>query len=191
MNVIFCAVFLCSAVAICIFQPNAFLSALLDGAFSSAKTALTLFCVYAVWMGLSAVAEDAGVNAKAAKMLRPFCRKFFRTDNAAAAQDISMNLSCNLLGLGGAATPFAVKAIEELEKDGNVFAQNLLFIVNATSIQLIPTTVIALRTAADSVTPNDIVLPSLLATAVSTGLAAGLYFTFDFLRRKKDARKSG
>ena len=86
-----------------------------------------------------------------------------------------MNLSCNLLGIGGAATPYAVKAIGELEKEKNGYAQKLLFVINATSIQILPTTVIALRASAGSVSPSDIFLPSLICTAVST-LTAVLLF---------------
>lgn len=177
MNAIFTAIFLSSAIAICICSPNAFLPALLDGAMNAAKTGLTLFCIYAVWMGISAVAEDAGLNRAIAKFLQPACRKIFKCDHDAASENIAMNISCNLLGIGGAATPFAVKAVGELEKSGNYFAQNLLFIVNATSIQLIPTTVIALRAAAGSANAGDVTLPSLFATIVSTGLAVTLYLT--------------
>lgn len=176
MNVIFCIIFISSAVVISIFNPELFLPALLDGAKGATQTAFTLLAIYVVWMGLSAVAEDAGINRRAARLLQPFCRKFFKTESEEAVKDISMNMTCNLLGIGGAATPFAVSAIGELEKENNTFAQNLLFIINATSIQLIPTTVIALRTAAGSLSPNDIILPSLLATIVSTGVAVSLYF---------------
>ncbi|MDE7329601.1 MAG: hypothetical protein K2N30_00680, partial [Clostridia bacterium] len=95
---------------------------------------------------------------------------------------------CNLLGIGGAATPFAVKAIGELEKDKNDWAQKLLFIINATSIQLIPSTVIALREGAGSQTAFDIFLPSLICTAFSTVLAVctfALISKLKFKRRKK------
>lgn len=185
MNVIFTAVFLCSAVMIMIIDPQSFLPALLGGAENAVKCSLTLFCIYAVWMGISAVAEDAGVNRTIARFLQPACEKFFKTDNKEAAQNISMNLSCNLLGIGGAATPFGVKAIAELDKDNNVFAQNLLFIVNATSIQIIPTTVIALRAAAGSANAGDIIIPSLLTTIVSTGLAVTAYFIIYKFKGKK------
>lgn len=176
MNAIFTAVFLSSAIALCLCAPNSFLPTLLNGGMNAAKTGLTLFCIYAVWMGISAVAEDAGINKNIARFLQPACRKIFRCNEPSASLNIAMNLSCNLLGIGGAATPFAVKAVCELEKSGNTFAQNLLFIVNATSIQLIPTTVITLRAAAGSANAGDITLPSLLATAVSTGLAVTLYY---------------
>lgn len=175
MNVVFCVIFTLSTAAILFASPESFLSCLLTGAENSVKTALTLFCVYAVWMGLSAVAEESGLNRKISKLFVPLCGKLFRTKNQKATQDIAMNLTCNLIGIGGAATPFAVKAIEKLEEDGNDFAQKLLFIINATSIQILPTTVIALRAAAGSGAPNDIILPSLIASGISTAFAVALY----------------
>lgn len=188
MNAIFTAIMLISAIILCISSPADFLPAMLDGGMNAVKCCLTLFCIYSVWMGLSAVAEECGITKKAAKLLSPVCTKFFRTDDKEAVKDIAMNLSCNLIGIGGAATPFAVKAIEQLEKSGNAFAQNLLFIVNATSIQLIPTTVITLRAAAGSAAAYDIVLPSLIATVISTGSAVALYFVIDALLAKKRAK---
>ncbi len=175
MNAIFTVIIISSAIALCFIQPNSFLSAMIDGARGACATALTLFCIYAVWMGLSQVAEDAGLNKKLSRLLEKPCAKLFKTENEEATQNLAMNISCNLLGIGGAATPFAVKAVEALEKDGNSFAQNLLFIINATSIQIIPTTVIALRAAAGSANAGDIILPSLIASAISTVTAALIY----------------
>jgi spore maturation protein A len=182
MNAIFCTIFICSTIIICIVNPNAFLSTLLGGVQTAATTALTLFCVYVVWMGISQVCEDSGINRGAAKILQPLCRKLFKTHDIKAINDISMNISCNLLGIGGAATPYAVKAIQQLEKEDNTFAQNMLFIINATSIQILPTTVITLRAAAASANPNDIFLPSLIATSISTLLGICLYIAAEKIR---------
>ena len=175
MNVIFTAVFILSMIAIAFIAPDELLSALLGGAESSVKMALTLFCIYAVWMGLSKLAEKSGLSKSIAKGLKPVTRKIFKTDSEAANENLAMNISCNLLGLGGAATPYAVKAIGELEKQNNSFAQKLLFVINATSIQILPTTVIALRTSAGSASASDIFVPSLICTAVSTLVAVGLF----------------
>lgn len=160
---------------IAVTAPDKLLSSLMGGAERSAKMALTLFCIYAVWMGLSRLAEKSGFSKGAARALKPLSRRIFKTDNPAALENLAMNLSCNLLGIGGAATPFAVKAIGELEKDKNDWAQKLLFVINATSIQIIPSTVIALRTGAGSGAAFDIFLPSLICTAVSTTLAVLLF----------------
>lgn len=194
MNVIFTVIFILSAITFCVTAPADFLPAMLDGGLNAAKCVLTLFCIYAVWMGLSAVAEDCRLTEKAARLLSPACRKLFKTDNKEAIKSIAMNVSCNLLGIGGAATPYGVKAVEALEKDKNTFAQNLLFIINATSIQLIPTTVIALRAAAGSTAAHDITFPSLIATLISTLTGATLYIAASKIsarvRRRKGAKCS-
>ncbi len=175
MNAIFTVILISSMLVITISAPQELLPALLGGAEKSLKTAFVLFSVYAVWMGLSALAEKSGLSKGAAKLLKPAASKFFKTKDETALENITMNISCNLLGIGGAATPFAVKAIGALEKENNEYAQKLLFVINATSIQLIPSTVIALRTQAGSASAFDIFLPSLICTAVST-VAAVLIF---------------
>lgn len=175
MNAIFTVVFFSSLIAITFIAPDKLIPALLSGAEDSVKTAFTLFCIYAIWMSLSVLAEKSHLTKRGAKLLKPLTGKLFKTQNEAACENIAMNISCNLLGLGGAATPFAVKAIRELDKDKNDFAQKLLFVINATSIQILPTTVIALRASAGSVSASDIFLPSLICTAVSTFVAVILY----------------
>ena len=188
MNVIFTVVFLASLLVITVVAPDKLLSTLLGGGEKTATTALTLFCIYAVWMGLSRLAEKSGFSRVAAKGLKPLSRRLFKTENAGALENIAMNLSCNLLGIGGAATPYAVKAIGELEKDNNDFAQKLLFVINATSVQLIPSTVIALRTAAGSGAAFDIFLPSLICTVISTAVAVLLFIGAHKIKGKRKKR---
>ena len=175
MNAIFTVVFISSMVALLICSPSSFLPALRDGSKNAVNMGITLFTIYAVWMGLSSLCEKSGISKGVAKALNPVARRIFKTDNAKATENLAMNISCNLLGLGGAATPYAVKAIGELEKEKNYYAQKLLFVINATSIQILPTTVIALRAGAGSVAAADIFLPSLICTAVSTLLAVTLF----------------
>ena len=175
MNAIFTCLFLISLIALAIISPEGVLPSLLGGAERSLSMAVTLFCIYAVWMGISRLAEKSGLSRTAARALKPLSRRLFRTENEVTNENLAMNLSCNLLGIGGAATPYAVKAIGELEKENNGFAQKLLFIINATSIQLVPTTVITLRTSAGSAAAADIFLPSLICTAFSTLFAVTIY----------------
>lgn len=190
MNAIFTVIFISSLIALTFVAPGELLPTLLGGAESAAKMALTLFCIYAVWLGLSRLAEKSGFSKNAARALKPLAKKVFKTDNDAACESIAMNMSCNLLGIGGAATPFAVKAIGELEKDKNDYAQKLLFVINATSIQILPTTVIALRASAGSVAAFDIFLPSLICTAISTICGVALFFAFEKLKFKKKPPKT-
>ncbi len=101
-------------------------------------------------------------------------------------QAISMNLSVNLLGISGAATPYGIQAANLLDKTDNAeYASAMLFVLNATSLQLIPTSIIAVRVALGSASPNDIVLPTLLATSLST--IVGVLLTKVFI---KPARSS-
>ncbi|MGN1103724.1 MAG: nucleoside recognition domain-containing protein [Candidatus Coproplasma sp.] len=165
-------------------SPTQFLPAVLAGGENALKCALTLFCIYAFWMGLSSVAEEARLTHCVAKLLTPFCSRLFKTKDGEAVKNISMNLGCNLLGIGGAATPYAVAAINRLEGENNYFAQDLLFIINATSIQLIPATVIALRSSLGSTSPHDIALPSFIATAVSTLCGVAGYVIYCKFKRR-------
>lgn len=175
MNVIFSVICLASAAALALTAPDKLLTSLMDGAETSLKTGAALFCIYAVWMGLSALADKSGLSRGVARGLRPLTRRLFKCDDGEINQCLSMNLSCNLLGLGGAATPYAVKAVNLLEKKNGDYAQKLLFVINATSVQILPTTVIALRASAGSANPADIFLPSLICTALSTFIAVAAF----------------
>lgn len=174
MNVIFCAVFIAAAV-LAAADPEVFLPALIDGAEQAAAACVSLFCIYALWMGLSRVAQDAGINDCAARALRPACFKIFATRNKQAAAAAAANLTCNMLGLGGAATPYGIAAMRAFERENNDFACGLLFVLNASSVQLIPSTVIALRASCGSAAAADIFLPALICTAACTFTAVAIY----------------
>ena len=185
MNAVFTALMIICSAALLITDPASLLPALSEGAKKGLDTAIALFVIYAVWMGLSEVAEESRLTARISALIKKPITAIFRTKDEAAAEDIAMNVSCNLLGIGGAATPYAVRAIDRLEKQQNHFAQNLLFIINATSIQLFPATVIAIRSSAGSSAAYDIALPSLLATAISTGCAVCLFLISERLSGRK------
>ena len=188
MNAVFTAIFICSAAILAIVAPQDFLSSLIGGARTAAKVSLTLFCIYAVWMGLAAVAEDCGLTKNTAALLKPLCRKAFKTKSESACEAAAMNLTCDLLG-AGASTPFAVKAIGEWEKENNGYAQKLLFIINAAGFQLIPSTVITLRASYGSVAAADIFLPSLICSAATLIISVGLFIVTERLTARKKGRK--
>lgn len=196
MNAAFTAIFIASAALLAAVAPQQFLTSLLGGARTAAEVSLTLFCVYAVWMGLAAVAEECGITKKTARLFKPLCRKVFKTKSEAACEAAAMNLTCDLLG-AGASTPFAVKAVGEWEKEGNKYAQKLLFVINAAGFQLVPSTVIALRAGMGSADAADIFLPSLICSAATLVLSVTLFVLSDKIcaharskhkKRKKRAR---
>ena len=188
MNAVFTAVFIVSAAALAAIAPQEFLSSMLAGARQSLNVALTLFCIYAVWMGIAAVAEKCGITGGLSRAFKPLCKRLFKTESDKACEAAAMNLACNLLG-AGASTPFAVTAIGEFERESNGYAQRLLFVLNATGIQLIPTTVIALRVSYGSAAATNIVLPSLICSCIATAVAVGIFMLTELpaKRRKMQA----
>ena len=168
MNGIFAIVFLISCALFLFLNPDGFLPAMLSGAEKAATLSLALLAVYCVWLGFFKVMEKSGLSEKLARLFRPAARRLFRSDDEKAVYLASCNLSANFLGLPGAPTPLGVKATERFTAAGNTYAANMLFVLNATSLQLLPTTVIALRVATGSASAADIVLPTLIATFFST-----------------------
>ncbi|MBR2320517.1 MAG: nucleoside recognition protein [Clostridia bacterium] len=186
MNAIFTVVFLISTLLLLCTSPDLFLSALLDGAGKGAGICVSLVATYSVWLGLMRVWEDSGVARHISRFTKPLARKLFKTDNEEALQAISMNLSVNLLGISGAATPYGIRAATLLDKTENAeYSSAMLFVLNATSIQLIPTAIIGVRVAMHSASPNYVVIPTLLATLLSTFL--GIILTRLFIPPHKPA----
>ncbi len=185
MNAIFAAIFAAAGAVFLFTDPDGFLPALLGGAEKAAALSLSLLSVYCVWLGFFKVLEKSGLSDKLARLFFPAAKKLFRTDDREAVFLASCNLSANLLGLPGAPTPLGIKATDRFLKENNRFGADMLFVLNATSLQLLPTTVLALRTAAGSLSPADILLPTLLCTLFTTLFGATLLLLSDRLRRKR------
>lgn len=154
---------------------NGRMAALTPAAMESAAKAVTLSIglagAMALWLGLMRVAEEAGLVRALARAARPLmCRLFPEVPPEHPAMGaMLMNLSANMLGLGNAATPFGVKAMQALEtvnpRPGTASdAQALFCAMNSASVQLIPASVIALRVAAGSRAPAEILGATLLAS---------------------------
>ena len=139
---------------------------------------LSLGGIMTFWLGLMKIAEDAGIIDSLAKLTTPALKKIFPDipKDHPVLGTISLNIIANVLGLGNAATPFGLKAMEELETLNPTpkLATNdmcMFLAINTSSVQLIPTTALALLTDAGSIAPNIIIMSSLLATFVSTVVA--------------------
>lgn len=191
MNVVF-AFILTVCVSLLLFKdPNAALGGMLDGVSSAIAMSVGLVAVYAVWLSVLNVMEKVGLNRAIGKALKPLTKRLFPSENDETRETISLNMSANLLGMGGAATPLGIKAINGMAKDSEKTNDSiaLFVVINCTSIQLIPTTIIGLRAAAGSVNASDIILPSLIATAVSTLVGVGLCYAVrkmkKIIRRKR------
>lgn len=146
---------------------------------------ITMLGVMALWTGLMKIAEKSRLNAIFLRLLRPVLGFLFPDvpKDSKANEYIASNLLANILGLGWAATPFGLKAMEELQKlnreqGGNPErasdAMCAFLILNISSLQLIPVNVIAYRSQYGSVNPAGIIAPALVATCVSS-IAAVLF----------------
>ncbi len=168
MNLIFTLIFVISAAVMAFINPESVLSSLTNGGRKAVELSLALTAVYSVWSGISAVAEKAGINSKISAFLSPVVNFLFGKQDEETKKQLSLNLSANLMGLGGIATPAGIKSAELLSAKKDERGLNTLFILASTSIQLLPSTVISLRSQFGSVSPSDIFLPTLLSTSIST-----------------------
>ena len=145
------------------------------GIFESSKSAvelsLTFIGTVTMWCGIMQIAKESSLSKKISKFLNPLIHYLFPgLDKQSKVYDeISLNITANMLGLGNAATPLGIKAIQSLEeinpkKSTLSNSMIMLVLLNTASLQLIPTTVIAIRSSLNSQNPTSIILPVWLST---------------------------
>lgn len=149
-----------------------------DVLFTSTENTVTLFLeltgMICMWSGFIKIAEKSGMIEKVSKFINPLIRIIFpelKNDKEISGH-IAMNMTANMIGLGNVATPMGLKAMAKLQEKNenkNKLSKTMLtfVILNTASIQLIPTSVIAIRTAANSQEPTNIVLPTIIASIAS------------------------
>ncbi len=158
------------------------IEAVTEAAIENAKTgvelAMGLIGVMALWLGIMKIAEDSGLVEKIAKGLRPITVRLFPDvpEDHPAMGAMVMNIAANILGLGNAATPLGLKAMQELQelneqKDTATDAMVMFLAINTSSVTLIPASTIAILTAAGATNPTNIIGPTIVATVVSTVVA--------------------
>ena len=163
-------------------------NAVMDGAELSVKIAFSLIGIMAFWLGMMKIAQKAGIIDWLAKVLRPITKRLFNElpEESPAVGDIAMNFTANAFGLANAATPFGIKAMEELQKENKdkETASNsmCLFLgMNTAGFQLIPTTVLAVLVGIGYKNPSEIIAPTLLVTLIaftSAIIMAKIFFFF-------------
>ena len=151
----------------------------------SVELILNLIPIMAFWTGLMRIVEKTNILNKLSSVLKPVIRYLFKDvqNNVNAVNAILMTLAANLFGIGNSATAFGIKAMQEMQKSNlrkNTAskAMCMFLIINVSSIQLIPLNIIKLRADSGSVSPSEIMVPTLIVTAFSTMVAviSGKYF---------------
>lgn len=181
MNVIFAIIIISSLVILTITNPEAILPALNGGVEKAGMLSIKLFLIYALWLGVFELIKSSGISRLIAKILKKPIRFIFGKTDEPTAELLSVNISANLLGIGGVATPAGIEAERLFEKQKNTYAQNMLFVLACSSLQLFPVSVIGLKTSLGSTSPQDIILPTILSTAVST--VTGILLTKIFCKK--------
>ena len=152
-------------------DPAGAVDAMMSGASEAITLCLSLGGTFMLWMGLMNVAREAGLIDKLGKAMAPLLRRLM-PDSPGAIAPVTLNLSANFFGLGGAATPFGLEAMQEMEKynsrPGIATDDMCMFIaLNSSAIELLPTGVLAMRAAAGSQDVYSIVLPTFIASVIS------------------------
>lgn len=165
--------------------------AIFNGAKEAVSICIGLISVLVFWLGLMQIAQNAGLLEKLSNLFRPIVKRLFPEipDDHPAMGYILSNMIANMFGLGNAATPMGIKAMEQmkmLNKESDKASRSMItfLAINTSSLTLIPTTVIAIRMNYDSISPTEIVGTTLLATAFST-MCAILIDRFFYYRRKR------
>lgn len=162
---------------------------ILQGASGGLQLIFEMLPLLVLWTGVMKIAEDAGILQKFSRLVMPILHKLFPSlhkDDPALGY-IASNIAANALGLGSAATPFGLKAMEEMQKknpkkDTATEAMITFLILNTGGVTIVPTTVLALRLSHGSANPSEIIITSILATFCSS--ISGLVFDY-LIRRKK------
>lgn len=141
-----------------------------DSIFASAKDAvnlcITFFASLTLWNGIMNIASETSIIEKLSKLFSPFIKFLFPETykNETINKEISMNIIANMMGLGNAATPLGIKAMQSMQKENSkkdtLSNSMIMFIViNTASLQIIPTSIIAIRNSLGSQNPTGIIIP--------------------------------
>lgn len=186
LNIIWVVMMLVSfAVAAVSGTMEATMTALLDSGSKAVSFLISIGGIMAMWSGFMAIAEKSGLVNMISRFMSPlinFLFKSARTDDQ-CRKAISMNIVANFFGLSNAATPLGIKAMKLLaDKSPNKETASddmcMLAVVNSASLQLIPSTLIAMRAVAGSLSPGSIILPIWIVSIITatTGISLAKLF---------------
>ena len=171
------------------------INAVMSGAELSVKVAFSLIGIMAFWLGIMKIAEKSGLVQLIAKAIKPITKKLFNElpEDSPAIGDIAMNFTANAFGLANAATPFGIRAMENMqeENDKKDTASNsmcLFLAMNTAGFQLIPATVIAILVGIGNKNPTEIIAPTLLVTSITFVSAIAMAKFAQYITKKKGVK---
>ncbi len=175
MNGIFIALVTISLSIIAFSNPEKALESMINGSYGGVTFAIKMYAIYAVWMSILTLWKKIGFDKFLSSKIQPILRKIFPKESQEVYDDLSINLGANILGMGSAGTPAGIRATQGFSSHKN---RTLLLVINSTGVQLVPTTIVAMR--ADLGAKIDVILPTLIATIIST--TVGVVLTKIFIK---------
>ena len=171
------------------------INAVMSGAELSVKVAFSLIGIMAFWLGIMKIAEKSGLVQLIAKIIKPITKKLFNElpEDSPAIGDIAMNFTANAFGLANAATPFGIRAMENMQevndkKDTASNSMCLFLAMNTAGFQLIPATVIAILVGIGYKNPTEIIAPTLLVTSIAFICAITMAKVAQYLTKEKEVK---
>ncbi len=170
-------------------NPDIILDSMLDGASEAVTLCVSLCGGYMLWMGIMNIAKECGLIESLSRIMERPLKKLFPSSKKAIAP-ITLNLAANFFGMGSAATPFGLMAMKELKKEstmGNIASDDMCMFLslNSSAIELLPTSVIALRSAFGSQDAYNVVIPTFIASVFAFASAIIASRIFAKLGRNK------
>lgn len=165
-----------SLITTCISNPSSIIGTMMQAAKTGVTMSIEFVGIYAVWMGLMQILDDCKLSDKLSQALSKPVRFIFGRTDKETEKNICLNIASNIIGIGSAATPYGIKAMQGLDKGSKKAsrAMIMLVVINSTGIQLLPTTVIGMRAVAGSISPSCVLLPTIIATFIPTILGVML-----------------
>lgn len=196
LNIIWPAFILISFIyAILIGNVDKVNQSIFESAANAVELSISFFGTICLWNGIMKIAQETTFVKKLTKLLKPIVNFLFPESNEKAKEEISINMIANILGLGNAATPLGLKAMKTLQKENskkdtisNTMA--MFIVINTASLQLIPTTVLAIRSSLCSNNPTQIIFPvwgATIGAAVTAIVVTKIFIEVD--KRKNKMRK--
>lgn len=192
MNAIWVILIIVSAVfALISGTPGDFTKAMFEAAKAAVEVSLFLLGIIALWMGITKIIEDSGLIYRFSNFFRPVMSRLFKgiPPDHPSITSITLNLLANMFGLGNAATPLGIKAMQDLQtlnddKESVSFEMMLFIVLNTACIQIIPFTVLGMLSDYGSANPSGIIVPILITSFCMAASGVAILFVFRRLFKK-------
>ena len=189
MNIVWTIVLIVGIGILLFVSPQTILSDMLSASEKSVKLCISLLAIYAFWLGILKIVDKTGLSKKIAKLLSPFIDLLFGKGlDEYTKNQIAINLSSNILGLGNASTPSAIRAMKGLDRGSEKISDQMtmLVILNCLSLQLLPTTIMGLRISSGSQNASSIILPTILTSFLTATIVLALLKTIFGVKKIKN-----